>query len=285
MKRIGGMLLLSFSINMASQANTGDISLMTAQTEHPSVGHRPYQPDIDYVLASDDGGKIISSTSRGYYLPLLPGMFISADSNTAARDPDNKFLAADDQETVINFRSVFRIDDSGNSSPVPGEQEIEVDNFARPYYRVAADDLNHRLKFVFKRKTHAGHIMVPDESLVQEIETDKVITSFQGTVIPVLNVNGVDRPDFTIFRGETGHLRFTLPPEINNILITSGAKDSPPNGVTVSELKKENNEYLYQIQIADSFRGTTKYEIRTPFYLSSTIGGLWSKSVFIEIKS
>lgn len=284
MKRIGGMLLLSFSINMASQANTGDISLMTAQTEHPSVGHRPYQPDIDYLLTSDDGGKISSPANRGYYLPLLPGMLIGADSNTAARDPDNKFLAADDQETVINFRSVFRIDASGNSSPVPGEQEIEVDNFARPYYRVTADDLNHRLKFVFKRKTHAGHIMVPDESLVQEIETEKVITSFQGTVIPVLNVNGVDRPDFTISKGETGHLRFTLPSELNNILIQAGYKDAPPHNVTVSDLKRENNEYSYQIKIADTFNVATTYSISTPFYLSPAIGSLWSKSVTIKIK-
>lgn len=282
MKRVVGLLLLSFNVSFASNVCAENIGLVIAQTKHPSVGHRPNKLIFGYVLRADDTYGIEPNSYKGYNLPLFPGLFIGARSATTNRDPDNKFLAMDDQETVINLRSIFRIDDSGNISPIAGEQDREITQSNTPYYYVSSDDINYRLRYVFRRKTQSGHNMLPDESLSWEFETDRVISpSFKGSITPVLTVDGAERSDFRMQNGETGYLRFKLPDELKNTPIFSKHQNHTTEGVIVSDLERNNNEYSIKIQISTSNLRT--HYITSPYYISSTLGYLWNKSVMLKV--
>lgn len=282
MKRVVGLLLLSFNVSFASNVCAENIGLVIAQTEHPSVGHRPNKLIFDYVLRADDSYGIAPDRYKGYNLPPFPGLFIGVSASTINRDPDNKFLAMDDQETVINLRSIFRIDDSGNISPVAGEQDREITQSNTPYYYVSSDDINYRLRYVFRRKTQSGHNMLPDESLSWEFETDRVISpSFKGSITPVLTVDGAERSDFRMQIGETGYLRFKLPNELKNTPIFSDHKNTTTGGVVVSDLEKKDNEYWIKIQITTVNSRT--HNISSPYYISSTIGYLWNENITLKI--
>lgn len=284
MKRVVGLLLLSFNVSFASNVCAENIGLVIAQTMHPSVGHRPNAPRFNYVLRADDTDfyGVSPDSYKGYNLPLFPGLFPGTTVNSPNSDPDNKFLAMDDQETVINLRSIFRIDDSGNIFPIAGEQDREVKQDNSPYYYVSTDDINYRLRFVFRRKTQSGHNMLPDESLFWEFETDRVISSsFKGSITPVLTVDGAERSDFRMQNGETGYLRFKLPDELKNTPIFSKHKNHTTEGVIVSDLERNNNEYSIKIQISTS--NLRIHYISSPYYISSTLGYLWNKSVMLKV--
>lgn len=281
MKRVVGLLLLSFNVSFTSNVCAENIGLVIAQTEHPSVGHRPNKLMFDLVLRTDDSYGIVPDIYKRYNLPPFPGVFIGVSFSTHNSDPDNKFLAMDDQETVINLRSIFRIDDSGNISPVAGEQDREITQSNTPRYYVSTDDINYRLRYVFRRKTQSGHNMLPGESLSWEFETDRVISpSFKGSITPVLIVDGAERSDFRMQFGETGYLRFTLPDELKNTPIFSDHKNHTTGGVVVSDLERKDNEYSIKIQITTSNSRT--HNISSPYYISSTLGYLWNKSVMLK---
>ncbi|WP_410705097.1 hypothetical protein [Citrobacter freundii] len=282
MIRIGGIFLVLFFVSLSADAGSESTYTMSAQTEHPSVGHRPNRPLFDYTIRTDTGYLLDPEHFKNKFLPLLPGVQLPPSVRNRVNDPDNAFLAADDQETVAELRSIFRVDDSGNLSPIPGEKEREVDAKGQPFYRVTADDVNYRLRFIFKRKTQAGHTASPDESLPLKFETEKVIATIDGDRMPVLSVDGVERPDFTLYPGETGRLQFTLPTALKNLYFNSAVKNREP-GVTISDIERDGDDYIYQIKISDSVKPPFSIFFNVPYYLSPDIGKLWKSEVKIEV--
>ncbi|ECB6368157.1 hypothetical protein K2634_004372 [Salmonella enterica subsp. enterica serovar Chester] len=223
---VTGKITLASSLTGAG-AGAG---VMMAQTTEPSVGHRSNDPIVDHQYSYNG----VNSHDFDLTTTPLPGFEIVGYARSLGdRDEDNDSYGAG--EKIETFRSIYRIDSSGNEIAL--EKDILID-FYKPStynYLITEAYIGSKLKFVYiKRSTSDSFTPLPKESESNEYFTE-VVSSPLVPVAPVLYVNGVERTDYTMYPGEVGYLRYRVVNRdgqpVWNININDRNSDPTPMGV------------------------------------------------------
>lgn len=198
------ILVLSVTGKVSISASQPSPGVMMAQTTEPSVGHRTDTPIVDHIY------KYKSEQSGIYELRKtpLPGFKISISGRTWESDKDNDDYGAG--EKIETFRSLYRVDSSGNEIAL--EKDIFIDfSKAEDYnYLITEADAGSKIKMVYIRKsTSASFTPLPNESYPKTIFTN-VVSSPLVPVKPVLYVDGVERADYVMYPNEVGYLRYQV---------------------------------------------------------------------------
>lgn len=198
------LLVFSVTGKITLASSLTGAGVMTAQTTEPSVGHRTATPVVDGEFLYNE------ATSGGYELKKtpLPGFQIRISGRTRDSDIDNDSYGAG--EKIETFRSIYRIESSGNEIAL--EKDIFID-FKKPNtynHLITEADIGSKLKIVYIRKsTSDSFTPLPKESYPKEYFTE-VVSSPLVPVKPVLYVNGVERNDYVMYPGEVGYLRYRV---------------------------------------------------------------------------
>ncbi|ECB6368156.1 hypothetical protein K2634_004371 [Salmonella enterica subsp. enterica serovar Chester] len=197
------LLMSSVTGKITLASSLAGAGVMMAQTTEPSVGHRTKTPFLgsDFQYNGEYGGYGLKKTP-------LPGFQIRIADWAWERDIDNDSYSAG--EKIELFRSIYRVDSSGNETALEKDILIEYKK-ARTYnYLITEADVGSKLKIVYNWKsTSDSFTPLPKESYSQEFLTE-VVSSPLVPVKPVLYVNGVERTDYTMYPGEIGYLRYRI---------------------------------------------------------------------------
>ncbi|EAV3154973.1 hypothetical protein HP819_004404 [Salmonella enterica subsp. enterica serovar Richmond] len=196
MSSVTGKITLASSLTGAG--------VMMAQTTEPSVGHRTETPIVD-------GDFLYNGETSGIYelkkTPLL-GFQIRISGRTRVSDIDNDRYGAG--EKIETFRSIYRVDSSGNEIALEKDILIDFNTPSTYNYLITEADIGSKLKLVYVRKSASDTFTpLPKESYSKEYFTE-VVSSPLVQVKPILYVNGVERTDYTMYPGEVGYLRYRV---------------------------------------------------------------------------
>ncbi|ECN9267021.1 hypothetical protein ZL58_23755 [Salmonella enterica subsp. enterica serovar Typhimurium] len=192
-----GITLLILTVTSQAGQATGT---MMAQTTEPSVGHKTDRPNFGHVY------KFNSGSGAGLKQTPLPGFRIAIDSRNHIWDIDNARYSAG--EDIDHFRSIYRVDRSGNEVVVESNTPVTIDG--RPHYVITDDDIGYKLRLEYVRRSSSSSFTpLPAESDVQKVVTEEVSPPLVPAT-PVLFVNGVERPDFKMYHNEVGYLKYRI---------------------------------------------------------------------------
>ncbi|HGT6054100.1 TPA: hypothetical protein ACM4E9_004239 [Escherichia coli] len=277
------LLVLSVNVKITLATSIPDAGFMIAQTTEPSVGHRTATPTIEH--------KYENKTAEEYFHKTpLPGVQINIANQTINSDKDNNSYGAG--EKIETFRSIYRIDRSGN------EVAIEKDNLIVPKsansYNITEDDVGSKIKFVYIRKsTSDSFTPLPKESYSREYITEVVSSPLVPTEA-VLYVNGVERPDYTMYPDEVGYIRYRVvnrdgQPLWNISIKDSGSSDSATGAAGSIKLESSkinmNGEVERKIVTHSGTGGSSGASLSISAWSSYLGYNLLTKNINITLKS
>ncbi|EDH6467600.1 hypothetical protein CB433_23150 [Salmonella enterica subsp. enterica serovar Newport] len=197
------LLVFSVTGKITLASSLTGAGVMMAQTTEPSVGHRTETPFLgsEFQYNGNYGGYGLKKTP-------LPGFQIRIADWHRESDIDNDSYSAG--EKIELFRSIYRVDSSGNETALEKDILIEYKKANTYNYLITEADVGSKLKIVYYRKsTSDSFTPLPKESYPQEFLTE-VVSSPLVPAKPVLYVNGVERTDYTMYPGEVGYLRYRV---------------------------------------------------------------------------
>lgn len=197
------LLVFSVTGKITLASSLTGAGVMTAQTTEPSVGHRTKTPLIgsEFQYNGNIGGYDLKKTP-------LPGFQIRIADWNWESDIDNDSYGAG--EKIETFRSIYRVDSSGNETALEKDILIEFNKTNTYNYLITEADVGSKLKLVYVRKSKSDSFTpLPKESYPKEHFTE-VVSSPLVPVEPVLYVNGIERADYIMYPDEIGYLRYRI---------------------------------------------------------------------------